>query len=213
MKRITYEEAVELDKQNKYWDIQSCAEQHSKLAMEELAHFDSLPNSHPYRVAHRILSETDAKTVLDVGCGAGVYSTLIGDSKYLGVDVSQCMIDLARKNFPDENFICVSDLDSLEMHHDVVIEGCVILHTRQWMNVLYTCCALARKFVLLHRTPYAEGATIEYWLADAYGQKALQIHYNWPAIVIYMGMLGFQLRVSESIQGGRILSTLWQRTR
>ena len=67
------------------------------------------------------LGDLEGKTVLDAGCGSGIYSIEIAKrgGRALGVDVSQVMIDLARENARSEGveercMFAVDDLMKLD---------------------------------------------------------------------------------------------------
>lgn len=76
--------------------------------------------------------KNDVKTVLEVGCGAGVYALrykeLFGTKKYTGLDISQTNIDYCKKN-SDFDFICG---DIIKMNftntYDLVFSHAVIDH-------------------------------------------------------------------------------------
>lgn len=55
----------------------------------------------------RHLPEGDGKKILDVGCGDGFYADMCNKKnyEYYGVDLSQDMVDKARSNFPNNNFV------------------------------------------------------------------------------------------------------------
>lgn len=49
------------------------------------------------------------RSILDIGCGTGVLTSFlkeIGASKIVGIDISKKMIDLAKKKFKTEEFVC-----------------------------------------------------------------------------------------------------------
>lgn len=61
-------------------------------------------------------------TVLDVGCGTGLFykevvPSVVGSDKYLGIDIAQPMLDIARHDFPDGKFY-LGDLYGLAFSDD-----------------------------------------------------------------------------------------------
>lgn len=73
-----------------------------------------------------------AADVLDLGCGAGVpiATTLAARHRVTGVDISQAMVDLARRNVPAGDFICadVASIDFNQSSFDAVVAICSIFH-------------------------------------------------------------------------------------
>jgi ubiquinone/menaquinone biosynthesis C-methylase UbiE len=67
----------------------------------------------------------DRDKVLDLGCGNGRLAQLFVDKQvnYLGVDASEKMIEIAKKNYPDKNFAVMDalNLDLPEKSFDAVI--------------------------------------------------------------------------------------------
>ncbi|MEN8907657.1 MAG: class I SAM-dependent methyltransferase [Clostridiales bacterium] len=70
----------------------------------------------------------NGKKVLDVGCGVGSFYSYLKergiDFKYTGVDLLKNMIDIAKKNNPDGNFICediLNDKYSIENVYDIIV--------------------------------------------------------------------------------------------
>ena len=62
----------------------------------------------------RIICENDTKTILDYGCGDGVLASLtdFGNRDYIGVDVSETAVNLARRNNagrPNMQFFHIED--------------------------------------------------------------------------------------------------------
>lgn len=47
--------------------------------------------------------------VLDLGCGNGRFSTLVGRESYLGADISEEAIKIAKERNPDKNFIILKN--------------------------------------------------------------------------------------------------------
>lgn len=53
-----------------------------------------------------------SRQVLDLGCGTGVLAGHLNKKvSYTGIDLSEKMIDIARKNHPDREFICASSMN------------------------------------------------------------------------------------------------------
>src|SRR5690606_5888643 len=88
----------------------------------------------------RILSEigiTESDSVLDVGCGQGDYyqwlKKNINIKKYKGIDITEAMLDIAKKRFPEADF----ELNNANLYSDsekwdfVVASG--IFYLRQHM--------------------------------------------------------------------------------
>src|ERR1043166_4230210 len=58
------------------------------------------------------LCKQDA-SILDIGCGPGMYLKLFKDKKYSlsAIDLNASMLEAARKNVPEANFICGNFID------------------------------------------------------------------------------------------------------
>ena len=82
-----------------------------------------------YKRTIDFLSNSDAKTVLDVGCGSGRYSLDLakGGMKVTGVDLAQEMLNIAQTNsqkagFKDNTYIVGSYFDvEIDKKHDAAI--------------------------------------------------------------------------------------------
>ena len=60
-------------------------------------------------------SEIESKTLLHLGCGAGMYDyTLKKHFKVVGVDISKKMIDIAKNHNPEVTYIC-GDMRSIRL--------------------------------------------------------------------------------------------------
>jgi SAM-dependent methyltransferase len=71
-------------------------------------------------------------SVLDVGCGAGQKSKYISSRgfKVTGVDLSDKMIEISKREVPEADFFVknIYDLDSIENKFDAVFAQAVLLH-------------------------------------------------------------------------------------
>ena len=79
-----------------------------------------------------IKEKTDVKTVLEIGCGTGIYpiqmKNLFAEMKYTGVDISQISIDYCKENSPHK-FIC-GDFIKMDFREkfDLVYSHAVVDH-------------------------------------------------------------------------------------
>ena len=63
--------------------------------------------------------DTETDVILDAGCGTGLLLDLIDidPERYIGIDISQKMIDIARRRFPNHKFICGDIMDKKNHKH------------------------------------------------------------------------------------------------
>ncbi|MSU45405.1 MAG: class I SAM-dependent methyltransferase [Candidatus Zambryskibacteria bacterium] len=71
-------------------------------------------------------------TILDIGCGGGLKSKYLFDKgfKVTGMDFSEGMIDIAKREFPEIDFLVgdIYELDSYQKKFDAVFAQAVLLH-------------------------------------------------------------------------------------
>lgn len=74
----------------------------------------------------------DGDSVLDVGCGNGRLLENVGNKKisYLGLDSSEALIEIAKKNYPDNDFkvLDILKLETLNQKYNLVISVAVLHH-------------------------------------------------------------------------------------
>jgi len=104
------------------------------------------------------------KTVLDVGCGAGVDYELLKDvCEYTGLDVTPKMIELCKQNFPQGVWIN-SDLRSMPFSDklfDVVYCRAVLEHLDDYRAAIDEMKRVGRSVVIVLFHPIAEREHIE----------------------------------------------------
>src|SRR3989344_5685322 len=61
----------------------------------------------------------EESTILEMGCGTGNLLGNLRPSRGIGVDISEEMIKIAKRNFPNINFIC-SDVDNFLINEKFV---------------------------------------------------------------------------------------------
>ena len=68
-----------------------------------------------YRAVERVIAPLQVSSVIDVGCGTGDYAQLFDPShvKYLGVDISERMVEECKRLFPRHAF-AVADGDAID---------------------------------------------------------------------------------------------------
>tara|TARA_R110000751_G_scaffold90246_3_gene177268 strand:- start:2275 stop:2793 length:519 start_codon:yes stop_codon:yes gene_type:complete len=104
-----------------------------------------------------LIIKMKAKTVLDIGC---FYGTLISnlrnknwDGIYLGVDISESVLNIAKTKNPNECFILQNTLDlDIKEKYDIVIIGGVFyyLELSEAMQVLYSIKNKISDNILFH---------------------------------------------------------------
>jgi SAM-dependent methyltransferase len=72
-----------------------------------------------YRAVEQVIAPLQVSSVLDVGCGTGDYAQLFDPARvrYLGVDISEKMVEECRRLFPSHRF-AVADGDSIDAPDD-----------------------------------------------------------------------------------------------
>ena len=88
--------------------------------------------------ALEIIKSSNINIVVDVGCGAGLYSGLFEDLDYTGVDQNEDMICVAKNNHPEKKYIVVNGRELTSIFAlesiDMVFTRAVIQHQHQIMD-------------------------------------------------------------------------------
>ena len=122
-------------------------------------------------------------SVLEVGCGGGYNSELIGHHSpgihYTGVDLAASMVDISRRKYPDQTFIEASalDLPFADDAFDVVMDGVALLHIPPWTTALAQYARVASRYVILHGLTLSDEPTVTF-AKYAYGQPSRELVFN-----------------------------------
>lgn len=197
-----------------YWNFPNSADAHAQALTAEVNRWLAGEAVSPIQEFAELFRIADPGSVLDVGCGCGLYRQvarrLKAACRYLGCDVSQAMIDKALELVPGGMF------DRCDARHldlgsfDLVVESCVMLHVLDWRRILSECCRSSKYWMMLHRTPWATDETI-CCSQDAYGHDFFVIRFARDDITHEMHSHGFMLAAEREIPNQESSSTLWQR--
>lgn len=150
------------------WKGASVASQMLAVARDELTAPNSVPPYRAFREAIEALLEEfpveRPARFLDFGCGVGHYSELLeqyfpGCFLYLGCDYSPEMIEAARNQWPERNFV-VNDLfaNTLELDNfEVVCASALVDVLADYRRALDTLLGSRARYVLLHRQRITKG--------------------------------------------------------
>lgn len=118
---------------------------------KEIFFFDAFSEEHEYnvfteasnlRLIQKIIdfsSMKKGKLIADLGCGSGIFTKLLKNLGYrvIGLDISQGIIRLGRKNKPDISFI-VGDVEYLPFHTEsldgIILSG-IVHHLPNFMQL------------------------------------------------------------------------------
>lgn len=74
--------------------------------------------------------------VLDIGCGVGKLTEYLGKESYLGVDIDEESLGIARKNYPDFNFVNATTFATNVELYDTIVGMAVIEHVKDPIEFL-----------------------------------------------------------------------------
>lgn len=74
--------------------------------------------------------------ILDFGCGTGKLSEYVRNEDYLGVDIDDESIMIAKKDYPSYNFCVIREIESIEKKFDTVVALAVVEHIKNPVDYL-----------------------------------------------------------------------------
>lgn len=172
----------------------------------------------------RRIPPTRLHAFLDVGCAYGYYSEVVSKLlpdlriDYLGVDLSEGMLALARRHYPRLRVVNanVERLPLADRSMDVVFSSATISHLRHYQSGLAELTRVCRSWLILHRIDiewrrrsFAE--VLRHFEVDIYAH-----HVHWPELLSALEARGFSLVASEPLSsrsafGRQAISLLCQR--
>ncbi|MDP3899549.1 MAG: class I SAM-dependent methyltransferase [bacterium] len=102
-----------------------------KINYEEIAADFSQTRSYVWPELKKIITVNDGDRILDLGCGNGRLFELFKNNDYTGIDQSINLIKIAKKKYPDANFINgnILELDKLTAKKfDIILLIAVLQH-------------------------------------------------------------------------------------
>lgn len=124
--------------------------------------------------------ETAGATLLESGCGGGYYSEIIAhrfpELGYTGLDISAPSIELARKHYPQREFVVGSayELPFGDRSIDIVMDGVALLQMPEWRRAIPEYGRVARRNVILHGVTVTDSHPSTLFAKYAYGQPSLE---------------------------------------
>jgi SAM-dependent methyltransferase len=123
-------------------------------------------------------------SLLDVGASGGYYRDVLRIAglmfRYTGCDFSESFRRLAQELYPDIKFD-MADARQLPYENqsfDVVLSGACMMHVREYSKVLSEAARVAKKYVVLHRTPVLTTKPTTFYRKEAYSVPCLECHFN-----------------------------------
>ena len=211
--------AAELDAA---WRNPGIPDQQLVLAKREMVAWRAGGQHGPFDALKSLLESIDRRAeILNLGAGSGYESAVLMDDlgfrRVVGADYSEAMVACAKEAWGEEEpgisgsalvgrerRFEVADARALPYDSesfDLVIEGCIMLHLASGtdrISAVNECARVARRWVLLHRTPISASQETTTWIKDAYGVECAEVHVSEAE---YEGLLaGARLSVIKRVE-------------
>jgi ubiquinone/menaquinone biosynthesis C-methylase UbiE len=162
-KRLANQKGLKMDKDN----IMSTAAAYDVIAKE----FYEWRKSHVISPSFfKLLGNVAGKKILDVGCGPGLYDSLLIKRGAIvkGIDISSELIGIAKKEAPTAELIIgdVTRLPYKNLEFDIVISIHVLYYLNSWDQVLKEIHAVLKKggiFIFFISNPFAHRVKRQKW--------------------------------------------------
>lgn len=208
-KIITTSNLKELKKKyNGVWKDESFPEKQWRRVAKQLKRIDDIPE---FRAVTECVKAAGLKnpSILEVGCSSGYLSKVLTDVRYEGTDYSSSFIQFAKLKFPNVKFTVndATDLKYKANAFDIVISGCCLLHIIEYKKAIKEAVRVAKKYVILHRTPVFHLQPTTFFTKIAYGTEMLEIIFNEEELVDLCGRNGLAVIKTRSLSVSDISGT------
>jgi ubiquinone/menaquinone biosynthesis C-methylase UbiE len=127
----------------------------------------------------------DGDSVLEIGCASGYYYEILDyllkvRIRYTGLDISEAMVELARKFYPSGEFIAAKgeSIPFPDRYFHTVISGTVLLHDPHYPDQIRETCRVAKSMVVAHRTPISKINETTAYTKHAYSIETVEFRFN-----------------------------------
>jgi protein-L-isoaspartate O-methyltransferase len=184
------------------WLDPSIPNKQRSLVEEELNQLYHGETIKPFKVLYELIKDKIEQhdTIVEIGCSSGYYSEVMEyltslSLQYHGIDISESMIRLARKCYPNKIFSVAkgSNLAFEDKAFRWVVSGCVLLHDPEYFKQIQETCRIAEKYVVAHRTPIHKASHTSFYRKKAYGVQTVEIRFNETLIVNAFLEAGFEV--------------------
>jgi SAM-dependent methyltransferase len=123
--------------------------------------------------------------IIEVGCGSGWNSEILthllkGPFRYIGLDYSPAMIDLAKRHYLDVQFV-IGEATALPFRDsvcDILVSGTVLMHLLEYRSAIRESRRIARKWCIFHTVPVLIHRPSVFLKKEAYGQPTIEVVLN-----------------------------------
>jgi SAM-dependent methyltransferase len=131
------------------------------------------------------LTGMDNPLILEVGCGSGYYSEILAyllnrSVRYIGLDYSAAMLQLARKRYPEHVFVLADGtvLPFAGGKVDIVMNGVSLMHISSYEIAIAEARLVAAHWCIFHTVPVARELQTIFMCKKAYGEKIVEVILN-----------------------------------
>lgn len=151
----------------------------------------------PFAAFEALAKQSCAASMLDIGCGAGIYHDVFMRSpnakRYLGCDQARTMVYAAQADHRGATYIIAdaSNLPLASKSFTMVLLGGILNCTEFWEPIVAEAVRIARRCILFHRVPvYKEGPDLKIIERDVYGHQAPEREFRADFFADYISKLG-----------------------
>lgn len=140
--------------------------------------------------------------VLDIGCGTGHISQLVGNHTYLGIDLPHIIENVAKKAYPDNDYMSVDIFKALNLEfiglYDIVVMNAFIDVMEEPRMALRRILAYCDHNVILHRQEVSFTKKTQSTKENSYGGWTYHSILNAVDLKMVIDESGFKIVTEES---------------